>query len=61
MKRGSAAHVVLVAHQEDTGARCPCCQTSSNTLHGRYIRRPDDLPAAGRAVRLELRVRRFCY
>jgi hypothetical protein len=59
VKRGSAADVVLVIHQEGTGARCPRCQTPSNTLHGRYIRRPADLPSAGRAVKLELGVRRL--
>ena len=48
-----------MVHQEGTGARCPRCQTPSNTLHSRYIRRPADLPCAGRAVKLELRVRRF--
>ncbi|GMU03750.1 ISL3 family transposase [Corallococcus caeni] len=28
-------------------------------MHGSYVRRPADLPAAGRVVQLELRVRRF--
>ncbi|WP_254623696.1 transposase family protein [Myxococcus sp. CA033] len=45
---------------EGTGARCPSCQTPSTAVHGSYVRRPADLPAAGRVVQLELRVRRFC-
>nr|WP_254624215.1 transposase family protein [Myxococcus sp. CA033] len=45
---------------EGTGARCPSCQTPSTAAHGSYVRRPADLPAAGRVVQLELRVRRFC-
>ncbi|WP_434301778.1 transposase family protein [Corallococcus exiguus] len=43
-----------------TGARCPSCQTPSTTVHGSYVRRPADVPAARRIVQLELRVRRFC-
>lgn len=58
--RGGVTDVVLVAHLEGTGARCPSCQTPSTSVHGSYVRRPVDLPAAGRAVQLELRVRRFC-
>ncbi|WP_338864844.1 ISL3 family transposase [Myxococcus stipitatus] len=57
---GSAAAVVLGARMEGTGARCPSCQTPSTAVHGSYVRRPADLPAAGRVVQLELRVRRFC-
>ncbi|NTX41753.1 transposase, partial [Myxococcus sp. CA033] len=57
---GSAAGVVLGVRMEGTGARCPSCQTPSTAVHGSYVRRPADLPAAGRVVQLELRVRRFC-
>ncbi|NTX41686.1 ISL3 family transposase [Myxococcus sp. CA033] len=57
---GSAAGVVLGVRMEGTGARCPSCQTPSTAVHGSYVRRPADLPATGRVVQLELRVRRFC-
>lgn len=38
----------------------PSRQTPSTSVHGSEVRRPADLPTAGLAVRLELRVRRFC-
>src|SRR3954471_3001884 len=41
------------------GGRCPDCGHASRTVHSRYRRRPADLPALGRAVRLDLRLRRF--
>ncbi|MFY2556590.1 transposase family protein [Corallococcus terminator] len=45
---------------DGTGARYPSCQTPSTAVHGSYVQRPSDLPAAGRVVQLELRLRRFC-
>ncbi|RKH68110.1 ISL3 family transposase [Corallococcus aberystwythensis] len=57
---GCSAEVVLVGRIEGTGARCPACQMPSSSVHGSYVRRPADLPCAGHAVQLELRVRRFC-
>ena len=59
MTRGNSAGIVLVVRMEGTGARCPSCQTPSNLVHGSYVRRPADLPSAGCAVQLKLRVRRF--
>src|SRR3954454_15040051 len=41
------------------GGRCPDCGRASRAVHSRYRRRPADLPLLGRAVRVELRVRRF--
>jgi transposase len=41
------------------GGRCPDCGQASRAVHSRYRRRPADLPALGRAVRLDLRLRRF--
>jgi transposase len=38
---------------------CPVCGQPSQREHSRYIRRPSDLPCGGRALRLELTVRRF--
>ncbi|RKH57290.1 transposase family protein [Corallococcus llansteffanensis] len=57
---GSSADIALAVRLEGTGARCPSCQTPSTSVHGSYVRRPTDLPSAGRAVQPELRVRRFC-
>jgi transposase len=57
---GSSADVVLAVRLEGTGARCPSCQTPSTSVHGSYVRRPADLPSAGRTVQLDLLVRRFC-
>src|SRR4051795_5883987 len=41
------------------GGRCPGCGQASRAVHSRYRRRPADLPSLGRAVRLDLRLRRF--
>src|SRR5437763_6425975 len=41
------------------GGRCPGCGRASRAVHSRYRRRPADLPALGRAVGVELCVRRF--
>src|SRR3954454_3944032 len=41
------------------GGRCPDCGQASRAVHSRYQRRPADLPALARAVRLDLRLRRF--
>jgi transposase len=55
----AAAAVTLVARVAADGAVCPACRTPSRAPHSTYIRRPADLPALGRAVRVELKVRRF--
>src|SRR5918912_2297778 len=41
------------------GGHCPEWGHASRAFHSRYRRRPADLPALGRAVRLDLRLRRF--
>ena len=41
------------------GGRCPECGQASRAVHSRYGRRPADLPSLGRAVRVDLRLRRF--
>ncbi|MEW1552083.1 transposase family protein, partial [Streptomyces tsukubensis] len=38
---------------------CPACGTSSGRVHSRYARTLADTAVAGRAVGIELRVRRF--
>jgi transposase len=40
-------------------ARCPHCQRTSRRVHSRFQRQLDDLPCAGRPVRLALEARRF--
>ena len=41
------------------GGHCPSCGVFSRHVHGRYQRRPRDLPWRGRPVRLALTVLRF--
>ena len=41
------------------GGRCPDCRCASRAVHSAYRRRPADLPSLGRAVRIDLIVRRF--
>ena len=41
------------------GGRCPDCGCASRAVHSRYSRHPTDLPSLGRAVRIDLDVRRF--
>src|SRR3954462_15148607 len=41
------------------GGRCPDCGQASRAVHSRYGRSPADLPSLGRAVSLDLRLRRF--
>jgi transposase len=40
-------------------ATCPVCGSDARRVHSRYTRRLADLPCFGRAVRLEVTVRRF--
>ena len=40
-------------------AVCPVCGSDASRVHSRYARRLADLPGFGRAVRLEITVRRF--
>ena len=40
-------------------AACPVCGSDARTVHSRYTRRLADLPCLGRAVRLQVTVRRF--
>jgi transposase len=55
----SRSVVVLSARGRRDGARCPDCSQLSATIHGTYRCRPADLPAFGRQVRLDLRLRRY--
>ena len=49
----------IAAHGTRPGGRCPNCGRASRAVHSRYRRSPADLSSLGRAVRVELRVRRF--
>ena len=49
----------VAAHGTRPGSRCPDCGRASRAVHSRYRRRPADLPSLGRALRIDLRVRRF--
>ena len=49
----------ITAHGTRPGGRCPDCGRASRAVHSRYRRRPADLPSLGRAVGVELGVRRF--
>jgi len=57
--RGGPTAITLVAEARRDHARCPTCRAVSTSVHSRYRRRPADLPASGKAVRLHLEVRRF--
>ena len=49
----------VAAHGTRPGSRCPDCGRASRAVHSRYRRRPADLPSLGRALRVDLCVRRF--
>ena len=51
--------ILAIVATTSSGAHCPLCQCCSESIHSRYTRVVTDLPWAGRAVRLELHVRRF--
>ncbi|MGI4800222.1 MAG: ISL3 family transposase [Janthinobacterium lividum] len=56
---GSADTLVITARGNAPTALCPLCDAASDRVQSHYIRRPSDLPCAGRRVRLRLLVRRF--
>lgn len=51
--------IVVTAHGQYRGCRCPECGTTSHRVHSRYSRIITDLPCAGRRIELHLTVRRF--
>ncbi|MEV0495787.1 transposase family protein [Streptomyces atratus] len=55
----SVDQIVLHAHARAARARCPHCSRASGRVHGRYFRRLVDAAIGGRAVVVELLVRRF--
>ncbi len=56
--RSGSTQTVFVVRTERRGAQGPSCKQHSDAPHS-TVRRPADLPSAGRAVQLELHVRRF--
>ena len=51
--------LTLVLGSTLTQVPCPVCGQPSSRIHSRYTRRLSDLPCQGRAVRLQVQVRRF--
>ena len=51
--------LVVTARSSAVAASCPLCGAASRRIQSHYVRRPSDLPCAGRRVRLRLLVRRF--
>jgi transposase len=51
--------IVLTAQSIGSSSPCPQCGELSARVHSRYARTLTDLPWQGRAVRIELKVRRF--
>jgi transposase len=53
------ATTIIVGSAKHPSARCPLCGQHSRSVHSWYVRSVADLPLAGAAVILRLRVRRF--
>jgi transposase len=51
--------VVIAVQAIPAASNCPLCGQPSERIHSRYIRKLGDLPWHGKAVRLELHVRKF--
>jgi transposase len=51
--------IQIKAHRVEPEAVCPSCQHASRRVHSYYTRTLKDLPLEGKAVCLQLRVRRF--
>ena len=55
----SADSIILTLRSEIAIAECPLCGMLSRRIHSRYLRQVDDLPCAGRKVRIRMITRRF--
>jgi transposase len=51
--------ITLLVHLETPEASCPLCGCSSSQVHSRYRRTLQDLPCAGKTLRLIVQVRRL--
>ncbi len=56
---GDAERLELLVRPSRPSCRCPDCGAVSNSVHSRYVRKLNDLPASGRRVRLLVEARRF--
>ena len=52
--------LTILASSEASDVRCPLCGQHSDRVHSRYTRTLADLPWADLAVRVRVRVRKFC-
>jgi transposase len=57
--RPSPQTLHVSVHGRHNHGHCPDCSHTSRAVHSRYRRSPADLPSLGRAVRLDLHLRRF--
>jgi transposase len=55
----TADKITVLAHPLSETAACPNCTQVSKSVHSRYQRSLSDLPSDGRAVQINIRVRRF--
>ncbi len=55
----AADGMVIHAHTPQVALACPGCGTPTGTVHGRYVRRLEDIPVGGRPVEIMLRVRQL--
>src|SRR5690606_15147409 len=55
----SSADITITVEGAKVGAPCPSCGRVSRSRHSSYTRLLMDLPADGRTVNIQLRVRRF--
>ncbi len=55
----TADRIIVVARPISETAACPNCTQVSKSVHSRYQRSLSDLPSDGRAVQINIRVRRF--
>lgn len=58
ISEGAEEVLVRVTSQRQTSP-CPCCAIPSSVIHSYYRRKPQDLPCAGRPIRLLLTVKKF--
>jgi transposase len=59
LKAGAPGQILMVVRTARDQASCPLCRTASGRVHSRYLRKLDDLPWEGIAVRVQLQTRRF--
>jgi transposase len=58
IRKAETVVIVEVLSEQGRG-RCPLCGEESDAVHSRYVRKLNDVPCGGQAVRLHLSVRKF--